>query len=421
MTAELSPRADEQRVVITGMGCVSPVGSDVESSFQALLEGRSGIGRVSFELDERYEVQIAGEAALFDAASVLGKKEAGRHARFTQLAAVAAGQALTDSGLSSAPYPPERRATIIGVGLGGIETFAQGVLRLDKLGPSQLSPYALPALIPNMAAGVVAILADAQGPCYCIGSACASSAHAIGEAAELLRRGAADVVIAGGSEAGVTPLGLASFNRIRALSRRNDEPSRASRPFDKDRDGFVLAEGAAVLIMERLPAARARGAKIYAELAGYGASSDAFHVTQPDAEGRGAMQSMIWALRDARVDLQDVGYVNAHGTSTPYNDVTETLAIKRVFGEHARRLWISSTKSMTGHMLGAAGAFEAIASALAVQRGTIPPTINLDEPDPRCDLDYVAKTARERRCAVAISNSFGFGGQNASLVLRSVA
>jgi 3-oxoacyl-[acyl-carrier-protein] synthase II len=399
---------------------VSPVGSDAQSTFRALIEGRSGIDRVSFELDERFEVRIAGEAAPFDAGAVLGPKEAGRQARFTQLAAVAAAEAIADAGLRDSRYPADRIATYIGVGLGGIERFVEGVLQLDRNGPMRISPYALPALIPNMAAGVVAILAGAQGPCYCPSSACASSAHAIGEAVELLRRGGADAVIAGGGEAGVTPLAIASFNRIHALSRRNDEPQRASRPFDKDRDGFVIAEGAAITILETLSSARKRGAKIYAEVAGYGASADAFHITQPDAEGRGAWQSMTWALRDAGIGPEEVGYINAHGTSTPYNDITETRAIKRAFGDHAKRLWVSSTKSMTGHLLGAAGSLELIATALAMQRGLFPPTINLDQPDPACDLDYVPNHTREGRHGVALSNSFGFGGQNASLVLRTV-
>jgi 3-oxoacyl-[acyl-carrier-protein] synthase II len=326
MTGSSRQRDDGQRVVITGIGCVSPVGSDAHSSFQALIEGRSGIRPLSFELDERFEVRIAGEAAPFDAGAVLGPKEAGRQARFTQIAAVASAQALEDSGLRDSGYTADRIATIIGVGLGGIERFVEGVLALDKHGPMRVSPYALPALIPNMAAGVVAILAGAQGPCYCTSTACASSAHAIGEAVELLRRGGADAVIAGGAEAGVTPLSIASFNRMHALSRRNDEPTRASRPFDKDRDGFVIAEGGAIVILETLARARARGAKIYVEVAGYGASADAFHITQPDAEGRGGFQSMTWALRDAGISPEEVGYINAHGTSTPYNDITETRA-----------------------------------------------------------------------------------------------
>jgi 3-oxoacyl-[acyl-carrier-protein] synthase II len=409
-----------RRVVITGIGAITPLGNDAPTAFRTAVEGRSGVGPVPFDQHADARVRIGAAVRGFDAAAAIGKKEVHRHARFTHLAVGAAKEALNDSGLSSAGYAPERIGCILGVGMGGIDVIAQEVGSYDRSGPRKLSPFGIPAAIPNMAPGMVAIAAGAQGPCFCIASACASSAHAIGEALESLRRGSTDAVITGGAESGLNPYGLAAFERLGALSKRNDEPARASRPFERCRDGFVMAEGAAVLVLETLDRAKQRNAKIYAELAGYGSSCDAFHVTRPSEDGAGMARAMALALSSARISVADVEYVNAHGTATPSNDLAETRAIKQLFGSQARSLWISSTKSMVGHMLGAAAAFETIVAALAISRCVVPPTINLDQPDPECDLDYVPHVARERRLNVVLNNSFGFGGQNAALLLRRV-
>lgn len=409
-----------KRIVITGIGAVTPLGNDAQSSFRAAVEGQSGIGPITFVQHPDARVRIGAAVKGFDAAAVMGKKEVHRHARFTHLAVAAAKEALSDSGLRDAGYVPERVGCILGVGMGGIDVIAQEVGSYDRAGPRKLSPFGIPAAIPNMAPGMVAIEANAQGPCFCIASACASSAHAIGEALESLRRGSTDAMITGGAESGLNAHGLAAFERLGALSKRNDDPLRASRPFERNRDGFVMSEGAGVLVLETLENAQRRNAKIYAELAGYGSSSDAFHVTRPSEDGAGMAHAIRRALQSAQVSPTDVEYINAHGTATPSNDVAETHAIKTVFGDHARALWVSSTKSMVGHMLGGAAAFETIVAALAITQSVIPPTVNLDEADPQCDLDYVPHAARDRRLRVALNNSFGFGGQNAALLLRAV-
>ena len=412
-------RGQQVRVVITGIGALTPVGLDAQTTFAALLAGTSGVARTTRAADD-CDVRIAAEVKDFHPGPLLGDKLTRRHARFTHLACAAALEAVRDASLETAGYARERIATIMGVGMGGIEHFVAGVDMLRSEGPQRVSPFALTGLIPNMAPAVVARLVRAFGPSFSVSSACASSGHALATSLDLLRAGRVDVVIAGGAEAAVTPIALASFARIGALSRRNHEPTRASRPFDRDRDGFVLGEGAGMLVLETLDAARARGARIYAELAGAGASADAFHDTQPDPEGRGAEAAIRTALDDAGLPPEAIGYVNAHATGTPLGDRSETFAIKRSFGAHAQRLCVGSTKSMTGHLLGASGAVEAIITALVLARGIIPPTINLEHSDPECDLDYIADGARTHSVQAAVSNTFGFGGQNAALVLRKI-
>lgn len=408
-------------IVITGVGAISPVGQTAAASFSALMEGTSGIDAVSFPLEPRFEVRIAGEIAGLDASEVLGPREAKRHGRVTQLVAVAAEEALRQSGLREAGYEPERIATIIGVGMGGIEALCDAMLAMQQRGPQRVAPFGIPALIPNMPAGVVATMANAQGPCYCTASACASSAHAIGEALRLIESGVVDAAICGGAEACVLPITIAAFARMGALSRRNDAPKRASRPFDLDRDGFVLAEGGGILVLERADAARRRDASALCKLLGYGASADAHHPTQPAHDGRGAMKAMRDALSSAGMTVDQVDYINAHGTGTRYNDVVEAAAIRRLFQGHERRVLVSSTKSMTGHMLGGAGAFESVTCVLSIINGCVPPTINLDSPDPECDLDFVPHRGRSARVRSALSNSFGFGGQNASLLFGALS
>jgi 3-oxoacyl-[acyl-carrier-protein] synthase II len=408
------------RVVVTGVGALTPVGATAQASFAALVEGKSGVAPLSFQQDPRSEVRIGAEVRDFDPDKHLGGKGARRHARFTQLALVAAREALADSGLSEAGYAPERIATILGVGLGGVEVTYEASITLKEHGPRRISPYHLPALIPNIAAGVVSIEAAARGPCYCIASACASAGHAIGDAFDLVRRGIVDAAVTGGAESGVTPLGIAGFERMGALSKRNHEPGRASRPFDRERDGFVLGEGAGMLVLESHEAARRRGATIYGEVLGYGRTADAYHVTHPPADGEGARRAMLGALADGRIDPERVEYINAHGTSTPQNDATESLAIRRALGVHADRVWVSSTKSMTGHLLGGACAVESVAILLSMRHGVVPPTINLEHPDAGCDLDYVPHTARARKIRLALNNAFGFGGQNVCLAFGAI-
>jgi 3-oxoacyl-[acyl-carrier-protein] synthase II len=409
---------ESEALVITGIGAVTPVGLTADESFAALLRGQSGV--VSIDLDDRFQVRIGAPIKNFDPFAILGEKQARRQGRFTQLAVAASTQALLDSGLKDAAYASHRIATIIGVGMGGIEAFYEAAVGLREHGPHHVSPFGIPALVPNMAAAAVAMLAGAEGPCYCTASACASSLHAIGDAMRLLAHGDVDAAIVGGAEACLTPLAVACFARMRALSKRNDEPERASRPFDRDRDGFVIGEGAGVMVVERLAAARRRGANIYAELVGYGASCDAFHETRPTPDGSGARRAIDMALRDAQIAPSDVQYVNAHATSTQRNDAAESMALQSAFGEHARKLWVGGTKSMTGHLLGAAGAVESIITAQVLGTGHVPPTINLDNPDPECVLDYIPGAAREKTIDVAINNSFGFGGQNACVVMRAV-
>jgi 3-oxoacyl-[acyl-carrier-protein] synthase II len=405
------------RVVITGLGAVTPLGLDVPSTWQALLEGRSGIGPITRFDASNMRVRIAGEVKGFDPERLLGRKDARRTDRFVQLAIAATQEAIADAGLVIDDSNRTEVGVIVGSGIGGIETLVDQIQVLQTRGPERVSPFLVPMYIIDLAAGEIAIRFGAQGPNYSVVSACATSAHCIGEAAEVIRRGDAVAVIAGGSEAGIIPIGIAGFAAMRALSERNDEPERASRPFDAERDGFVMAEGAGIVVLEDLDYARARGARIYAELLGYGASDDAYHITAPSEGGEGAVRAMRIALRKARLDPRDVDYINAHGTSTPLNDRLETEALKTVFGPAAYDIPVSSTKSMTGHLLGAAGAVETIICVLAIRDGRVPPTINYEHPDPACDLDYVPNVARACRVDVALTNSLGFGGHNATLIV----
>jgi len=408
----------DRRVVVTGMGAITPVGSDIASTWDSLTHGRGGIGRITRFDPAPYESKIAGEVKDFDATKYMDRKDARRTDRFTQLAVGAAAQALADSKLDITKSP-DRTGVAIATGVGGLETLIEQVLVMEKRGPSRLSPFLVPMLMANAGAAQVSMQFGLQGPSVAHVSACASSAHSIGESAEMIRRGQADVMVAGGSEAAVLPLAIGAFSTMHAMSRRNDDPEHASRPFDKERDGFVLSEGSAVVILEERGHALARGARIYGELVGYGATADAYHITAPSPEGEGNARAMKMALDQAGMRPEEIGYINAHGTSTQPNDREETAAIKAVFGEHAYKLLVSSTKSMTGHLLGAAGALEAIACLLALRDGCIPPTINYEHPDPALDLDFVPNTARATRATSALSNSMGFGGHNASLIFRT--
>ena len=399
---------------------ITPLGGSVTKTWEGILAGRSGIGPITRFDPTGLETRIAGEVRDFDPTEYMDRKEIRRADRFAQLAVATAGQALADAKLEITPENAARVGVTFGSGIGGVSTIVENVLSHAK-DPKKVSPFMIPMMIIDMAAGEIAMKYGAKGPNMAHVSACASSAHAVGEAAEAIRRGQADVMLAGGSEAGLIKVAIAAFNQARALSTRNDAPERASRPFDKDRDGFVFSEAAGCLVLEGLDHARSRGAQPIAEVLGYGASADAHHVTAPAEGGEGAARAMRQAVADAGIALTDVGYVNAHGTSTQANDTAETAAIKAVFGRHAYELAVSSTKSMTGHTLGAAGAIEAIFCVLAMRDGVLPPTINLDAPDPVCDLDYVPKVARPKQVDVSMSNSMGFGGHNASLVMaRSV-
>jgi 3-oxoacyl-[acyl-carrier-protein] synthase II len=410
---------EERRVVITGLGIVSPLGTGLEKNWETAVAGRSGIRRIThFPNVEAYGSQIAGEVPDFRAEDFIEPKEIKKMDLFIQYAVAAAAMAMEDSNFQIGPDIAPQVGVIIGVGLCGIDTIETTKQALLDGGPRKISPFFIPKVISNLAPGHIAIRHGAKGVNWTPTSACASGTHAIGEAFHLIRRGVQDAVIAGGAEAAITPLGVGGFSAMKALSTRNDEPERASRPFDKERDGFVIAEGSGVLILEERERALQRGAKIYAEVIGYGANGDAHHMTAPAPEGEGAARCMNLALRDAGIAPTDVDYINAHGTSTEYNDANETLAIKRVFGEHACKLAVSSTKSMTGHLLGAAGAVEGIYSVLTLHRQMIPPTINYENPDPECDLDYVPNHARKADVRVALSNSFGFGGTNACVVFR---
>ncbi len=407
-----------RRVVVTGVGAVTPVGLDVATTWDSLTSGRSGLGRITRFDPSPYETQIAGELKGFEPTAYMDRKEVRRTDRFTHYAVAAARQAVIDAKLEN-PSDAERIGTAIASGVGGLETLIDQVLLMEKRGPSRLSPFLITMVIANAASGQVAMELGLKGPSLTHVSACASSSHAIGESGDIIRRGQADVMVAGGSEAAVLALGIAAFSAMHATSRRNDDPEGASRPFDKDRDGFVLSEGAAVLVLEEREHARARGARIYGELVGYGATADAYHITAPSPEGEGNARAMRMALDEAGLKPEEIDYINAHGTSTQPNDREETAAIKQVFGEHAYKLLVSSTKSMTGHLLGAAGALEAIACLLAIRDGCIPPTINYQTPDPGLDLDYVPNTARARTITTALSNSMGFGGHNTSLIVRA--
>jgi 3-oxoacyl-[acyl-carrier-protein] synthase II len=401
------------------MGLVTPLGTGVEKNWEALSAGRSGIRRISrFSNVEAYPSQIAGEVPDFSPADFIEPKEIKKMDLFIQYAVAAAAMAMTDSGLKIDADLAEQVGVIIGVGLCGIDTIEITKEAILQGGPRKISPFFIPKVISNLAPGQIAIRHGAKGINLTPTSACASGTHAIGEAYHLIRRGLQDAVITGGAESAITPLAVGGFAAMKALSTRNDEPERASRPFDRDRDGFVIAEGSGVLILEERERALQRGAKIYAEVVGYAANGDAYHMTAPAPEGEGAARCMKLALKDARLAPTDVDYINAHGTSTEYNDANETMAIKRVFGEQAAKLAVSSTKSMTGHLLGAAGAVEGVFSALTLHHGLIPPTINYDNPDPQCDLDYVPNEARKADLQIVLSNSFGFGGTNACVIMR---
>jgi len=408
----------KRRVVITGMGAVTPVGNDITTMWDALVHGKSGIARIARFDPAPYESQVAGEVRGLEPTLFMDRKDVRRTDRFTHLAVAAATQALRDAKLEKVS-DPERVGTAISSGLGGIATMVDQIMVMEQRGPSRLSPFFVPMLMANAGSAQVSMQFGLKGPSLTHVSACASSSHAIGEGGDIIRRGQADVMVVGGAEATVIPVVVAAFAAMKTLTRRNDAPEAASRPFDKDRDGFVLSEGAAVVVLEELAHARARGARSYGELVGYGATADAYHITAPSPEGEGNARAMRMALAEAGLKPEQIDYINAHGTSTQPNDREETAAIKQVFGAHAYQLLVSSTKSMTGHLLGAAGALEAIVCLLAIRDGCIPPTINYQTPDPGLDLDYVPNTARARSITTALSNSMGFGGHNASLILRA--
>jgi 3-oxoacyl-[acyl-carrier-protein] synthase II len=407
-----------RRVVITGMGVITPVGNTLESFWRSLLEGRSGVGPITRFDTSEYETKIAAEVKDFNPEDYIDRKEARRMDRFCQYGVAAANLAIEDAGLLNADVDKERVGVIIASGIGGMETFSAEIKKLFDHGPRRVSPFFIPMLIADIVPGHVSIMHGFKGPNYSTVSACASSSHAIGEGFQMVRDGRADVMIVGGTEAAILPMGVAGFNAMRALSTRNDEPERASRPFDADRDGFVMGEGAGVLVLEELEHAKRRGARIYAEMAGAGYTADAYHITAPAPGGEGAARAMLLALRDAGLEPKDIDYINAHGTSTPYNDREETKAIKAVFGERAYAIPVSSTKSMIGHLLGAGGAVELVATVLTIRDGMIHPTINYEKPDPECDLNYVPNQAIRREVRAAISNSFGFGGHNVCLAVK---
>jgi 3-oxoacyl-[acyl-carrier-protein] synthase II len=400
------------------MGAVSPLGLDVASLWEGIRTAKSGIGPITLCDVSNLETHFGGEVKQFDASNYMDKRDARRYDRFIHLAVAAAGEAIRMAQLVATPETAEDIGVIVGSGMGGLATLADNIHTLNTKGPGRVSPFMVSGMITNMAAGQISMMHGFKGPNFCPTSACATAAHAIGEAAEMIRRGIANVMVAGGTEAVITPIGIAGFNANKALSTRNDSPETASRPFDATRDGFVIAEGSAVLILESYESAVQRGATIYAELVGYGLSADAYHITAPAPGGEGAGRAMKMALKQAGIAPSEVQYINAHGTSTHAGDIAETMAIKSVFGEHAYRLAVSSSKSQLGHLIGAAGAIEAVITVQALLNQILPPTINLQTPDPECDLDYVANAARPGRIDVAVSNSFGFGGHNASLAFR---
>ena len=406
-----------RRVVITGLGVITPLGTGLEKTWPAICAGTSGIHRITRFDPANLPVQIAGEVRDFDPANFIEKKEIKKMDTFIHYAVGASQMAVEDAGLKIGPENADRVGVYIGAGIGGLPGIEHYHDVLKEKGPDRVSPFFIPMVIINLASGQVAIRIGARGPNSCAVTACATGNHCIGDAFRLIQWGEADAMVAGGTEAALTPLCVAGFAAARALSRRNDEPERASRPFDKDRDGFVLGEGAGVVVLEELESARRRGARIYAEMVGYAMTADAYHITAPSENGEGAVRCMALAIKDAGVSKDEVGYINAHGTST-MADAIETKAIKQVFGERASRIPVSSTKSRTGHLLGAAGGIEAVFSVLALHRGTLPPTINLEQPDPECDLDYIPNKAREAKVQVALSNSFGFGGVNACVLFK---
>lgn len=414
----ISPR----RVVVTGISVLSPIGLTVEENWKNATSGQSGIGKITAFDTEKFDVKIAGEVKGFDPSTVIEKKEIKKVDRFSQFAQYLGQQAISDSGLDfpSNEVLRARTGAIVGVGIGGLQTIENQAELFRNKGPDRITPFFIPLVITNMAAGHLSIRYGLRGPNYSVTSACASGVHSIGEAARYIQDGTCDVMLAGGVESAITPLAIAGFSSMRALSTRNDEPTRASRPFDRHRDGFVLSEGGAVLVLEDYEHASRRGAKIYCELVGYGVSSDAYHMTSPSMDGAGAALAMKLALKNAQMTPESIQYINAHGTSTPAGDGVETMAIKHVFGDHAKKLWVSSTKSMTGHTLGAAGAIESVYSILALEKQVAPPTINLESPSDDCDLDYVANTARDGKMTAVLNNSFGFGGTNACVVFAKI-
>lgn len=406
-----------KRVVITGIGVVSALGQDIETFWSHLLSGKSGVSNIeSFDTSE-YPTKIAASIKDFQPEELIDRREVRRMDRFVQFGVVASLKALQDAKLNvQENTDPERVGVIVGSGIGGLTTWEEQHRVLMEKGPKRVSPFFIPMMIANMASGQVSMITGAKGPNTTAVTACATGTHSIGDSFKMIQRGDADVMICGGAEATISPIGVAGFNALRAMSTRNDEPEKASRPFDKERDGFVMGEGSGVLILESLEHALNRGAHIYAEIIGYGMSGDAHHMTDPDPNG--AARCMIKAIKDAGIDPSEIDYINAHGTSTPVGDISETTAIKKALGEHAHKVAISSTKSMTGHLLGAAGGVEAVICGLTIENGIIPPTINLDNPDPECDLDYVPNTARKADVRVAMSNSFGFGGHNATIIMK---
>ena len=408
----------KKRVVITGLGAITPVGNTAADFWQALLAGKSGIGPITRFDAAEYDAKIAGEVKGFEPTAFIDKKEARRMDRFTQFAIAAAKMALDDSGIDLEKADKSRIGSFVGSGIGGMDTLHEQYKNLFEKGPNRVSPFFIPMMIANMAAGQVSIAFGLQGPSSCVVTACATGTNCIGDAMKVIQRGDADVMVAGGTEAAISPAGMAGFCSMKALSTRNDAPEKASRPFEKDRDGFVMGEGSGIVILESLEHALARGARIYAELAGYGTNADAYHVTAPAPEGAQAARCMELAIKDAGLQVTDVDYINAHGTSTPLNDKNETLGIKALFGDHAKNLAVSSIKSMTGHLLGAAGGIECVATALTVANDMMPPTINYDTPDSDLDLDYVPNQARAKVVRVALSNSFGFGGHIATLLVK---
>jgi 3-oxoacyl-[acyl-carrier-protein] synthase II len=408
----------DNRVVVTGIGAFTPLGLDMATTWQGLIAGKSGIDYITLCDPAPLEVKFAGEVKGFEPTNYIGRKEARRMDRFAQLAVAAGLQAVQQSGIQVSAANQSDIAVVVGSGIGGLTTLFEQTKVLIESGPSRVSPFLAPMMISDMAAAQVSITLGIKGLNLCTTSACSSSSDAIGVACELIRHGDAEAVLAGGSEAIINPLGITAFSALKAISTRNDAPKEASRPFDAQRDGFVISEGACILILESLEHARKRGANILAEIIAYGATADAFHITQPDDKGEGAVRAMQLALKKAGLAPTDIDYINAHGTSTPLNDKTETLAIKTVFGEQAHRVPVSSTKSMLGHLIGAAGAIETAICIMTIQHGIIPPTINLTHPDPECDLDYVPNVARQAKVTTALSNSFGFGGHNSVLIIR---
>ncbi|AFY69066.1 3-oxoacyl-(acyl-carrier-protein) synthase 2 [Thalassoporum mexicanum PCC 7367] len=406
------------RVVITGLGAITPIGNNINDYWQGLASGKNGIDTVTRFDASGHDCRVAGEVKGFDPQEYVDRKDAKRMDRFAQFGVAASMQALKDANLEISPVNAAQIGVLIGTGIGGLQVLEDQHEILMTKGPKRCSPFMIPMMIANMAAGLTAIHTGAQGPNSCTVTACAAGSNAIGDAFRMVQRGYAQAMICGGTEAAVTPLSFAGFASARAMSRRNDDPTHASRPFDRDRDGFVLGEGAGIMILESLDHAKARGARIYAEIVGYGATCDAYHMTGMSPEGEGAIRAISLALKDGNITPDLVDYINAHGTSTPVNDPTETKAIKKVLGEHAHKIVVSSTKSMTGHLLGGSGGIEAVATILAMQNNCAPPTINLENPDPECDLDYVANQARQVKIDVAASNSFGFGGHNVTLVFK---